>query len=91
MTLSSRPDPRFDHRLFIGIFPGGIVYADRHHEQYGDYKHVAFLPYDTLRLDVKKDCPQELLAEVKAHAATLQARRGQLFRISTCGQAVRLG
>ncbi len=91
MPLSSCPKTHSDHRLFIGIFPGGIVYADRHHEQYGDYKHVAFFPYDTLCLDVKKDCPHELLAEVKAHAATLQLRRGELFCISTCGQAVRLG
>lgn len=91
MRLPSRPDAHLDHRPFIGIFPGGIVYADRQHEQYGDYKHVAFLSYDTLCLDVKKNCPRELLAEVKAHAAILQSRCGELFRIFTCGQAVRLG
>ena len=91
MTLPSCPDTPFDQRLFIGIFPGGIVYADRTRKQYGDYKRLAFLPYDTLCLETQKDCPKDLLARIQADAATLQSRRGELFRISTCGQAVRLG
>jgi hypothetical protein len=41
-------------RLFIGVFPCGISYADRHHEEYGDYKALAFLPYESLTLEFRK-------------------------------------
>ena len=76
--------------LFIGIFPGGIVYADRNREEHGDYKRIAFLSYDTLVLDVK--APRSgLLEEVKAHAATLQAKAGEHFQISACGHTTLLG
>jgi len=88
--------------LFIGNYPGGMVYADRRHERHGDYKRVAFLPWDTL--DLRIDAPRsDLLPEVRAHAATYQARRGELHALSTtadrdasgrltgCGQTVRLG
>jgi hypothetical protein len=33
--------------LFIGLFPGGVSYANRNVEEHGDYKRLAFLPYDT--------------------------------------------
>ena len=91
MTLLSHPEPHFDHRLFVGIFPGGIVYADRQNETRGDYERLAFLPYNTLLLDMKEGCPCELLAQIEAHAVTLQSHHGELFRISACGQTVRLG
>src|SRR4051812_49130421 len=35
-------------RLFIGLLPCGVVYADRLQEVERDYKRLAFLPYDTL-------------------------------------------
>ncbi len=77
-------------RLFIGIFPAGIVYCDRAREEFGDYKRVAFLPYGSLVLDVD-DPKSPLLEAVELDAALVQARRGELFEVSGCGQAVRLG
>jgi hypothetical protein len=41
-----------DDPLFIGLFPTGFSYADRTREEQGDYKRIAFLPYDTLELKV---------------------------------------
>lgn len=78
-------------RLFIGVYPGGIVYADRSKEVSGDYARLAFLSYHSLELEVQNDCPSDLLELIKAHASTLQSRRGELFQISTCGQTVMLG
>ncbi len=78
-------------RLFIGIFPGGIAYADRHREKDGDYARLAFLPYDTLQLKVEEDCPSDLQAVIEADAAAIQSRRGELFQVSSSGQTVRLG
>ena len=78
-------------RLFIGIFPGGISYCDRKIEEHGDYKQVAFLPYDTLELQVRKGCHPALLQLISADAESIQAKRGQEFRVSTCGQTVTLG
>lgn len=77
--------------LFIGILPGGVSYADRDHEEHGEYARVAFLPYDTLALSVEAGARPSLVEEARAHAATLQSRKGQLFPISACGQTVRLG
>jgi hypothetical protein len=73
------------------VYPAGIVFADRKNEVNGDYKTLAFLPYSTLILEIRKDCPSELVEEIKSTAATYQARRGEQFRISTCGQTVTLG
>ena len=80
-----------EQRIFIGVYPAGIVFADRKHEVNGDYKDLAFLPYDTLILDIRNDCPAELVEEIKTTAAIYQARRGKQFRISSCGQTVTLG
>lgn len=78
-------------RLFIGIYPAGIAYADRAVERNGDYHCVAFLAYDTLHLSIRSSCPKVLRPEIEAHAATIQARRGESFQVSTSGQTVRLG
>lgn len=78
-------------RLFIGIFPGGVSYADRSREVQNDYARLAFLPYDTLALDVRPECPDDLRARIEADAAELQARRGEQFQISACGHTVLLG
>lgn len=78
-------------RLFIGIFPGGIAYADRHREKNGDYARLAFLPYDTLQLEVEQDCPTDLRTLIEADAEFIQSRRGELFQVSSCGQTVTLG
>lgn len=60
-------------RIFAGIFPGGISYADRKREVNGDYKRLAFLPYDTLELEIAKDCPKALAAEIRQDAAQYKA------------------
>lgn len=80
-----------DQRLFIGVYPAGLVYADRFREAGGDYAKLAFLPYDTLDLQVSADCPAELCQAVSAHAERMRAKRGQAFQVSTCGQTVILG
>jgi hypothetical protein len=82
--MAHAPYVGIEGRLFIGTFPTGIVYADRQKEEHGDYQLVAFLPYGSLA--------NKRLAESAAeHAATIQARKGQRFQISTCGQTIVLG
>lgn len=78
-------------RLFIGVFATGISYADRMREEHGDYAKLAFLPYDTLLLKVYENCPANLLAKIEASTASIQARRGERFQISSSGQTVMLG
>ena len=78
-------------RIFAGIYPEGIVYADRKREVAGDYKRLAFLSYGTLALDVERDCPTALRADIVADAATIQARKGESFEVSSSGQTVTLG
>jgi len=78
-------------RLFIGVFPGGFSYADRKREKHGDYAQCAFLDFATLTLKIEKDCPKVLRAEIEKHAAGIQARRGEDYIVSTCGQTVKLG
>ena len=80
-----------NERLFICIYPGGIVYADRTVEEAGDYKRLAFLPYSSLELEIKADCPTELAEQIRTDAADIQARRGQQFQVSACNQTVMLG
>lgn len=87
---SIEPRP-VNERLFIGVFPAALSYADRKREENNDYKRLAILPYSTLELEIEKDCPAELAEEIKQHAATIQAKRGQHFQISSCGQTVILG
>jgi hypothetical protein len=78
-------------RVFCGVYPCGLSYVDRAVERHGDYKRLAFLLYRSLILDVERDCPPELAAWIKQDAAKVQARRGEPFEVSTCGQTVRLG
>lgn len=51
---ASRNDRLNRDRLFSGVYPCGIVYADRYREKGGDYARLAFLPYDTLQLSMPK-------------------------------------
>jgi hypothetical protein len=80
------PDP-----LFAGVFPCGISYANRHIEVNGDYKRLGFLCFSTLELEVEKDCPPELAERIRRDAATLQARKGETYSVSACGQTALLG
>lgn len=80
-----------DDRLFVGVMPTGIVYADRSREVDGDYARCAFLPFDTLALEIAPKCPKDMLGAIKADAATIIARRGEQFKISASDQTVVLG
>jgi hypothetical protein len=53
--------------LFIGLFPAGVSYANRNVEENGDYKRLAFLPYDTLALEVQKAYPGIKFSVRKEH------------------------
>lgn len=90
------PVPPVEHvpaedRLFAGIFPTGISYADTTIERHGDYKRLGFLSFSTLELTIEKDCPKELADQITRDAAKIQAQRGQEYQISTAGQTVILG
>lgn len=77
-------------RLFIGVFPCGLVYCDTQIEVNRDYKRIAFLPYSTLALEMD-DPKSVLMPEIKEHAAKIAARCGQAFQVSQCRQTVMLG
>ena len=76
-------------RLFIGVYPCGIAYADRHYERNGDYARLAFLSYDTLELEIEESCPSDLRKRITDDAAVLLAKQGHQYRTSTAGQDLR--
>jgi hypothetical protein len=76
--------------LFIGLYPAGIVYADKRREVHRDWKRVAFMSYRKLLLEVDDEY-SDLLPLIKEHAAQIQALKGCEYTVSTCGQTVLLG
>jgi hypothetical protein len=80
-----------NERIFVGVCATGVAYSDRKREKHGDWALLAFISYKTLALEIEKDCPAALRAEITEDAAKIQARRGEQFRVSTCGQTVTLG
>lgn len=76
-------------RVFIGVFPGGISFADRDREKDGDYARLAFLEYGSLTLKIERTCPDYLRNYICDRAA--EYRVGDRLEISTCGQTVLLG
>lgn len=72
-----KDDPKL--RLFIGCYEGGLMYCDRLVQDAGDYRRVAFLPYRSLVLDIESQCPAVLRPLILAHAADMQARKGEQF------------
>jgi hypothetical protein len=78
-------------RIFCGSYPCGLVFADRTIERDGDYKRLAFLPYDTLEIEFEKDCPGKLADEIVAWVKKMNLKKGDEYRISTCGQTITLG
>jgi hypothetical protein len=78
-------------RIFVGVFPGGISYADREREEYGDYKRLAFLPFESLALEWSAGCSPDVKEWIAESAKYYQSRRGQQFQISQSGQTVLLG
>lgn len=86
---SSRVDP---NRLFVGVFPTGISYADKERERDGDYMRVAFLPFSTLELEWSPGRhPPGLRDLIERDAASIIRRRGQPYQVSGAGQTVTLG
>lgn len=80
-----------NENIFVGVFPAGIAYSDRQQEVNRDYKRLAFLPYATLELQLRDDCPDHLARDIESHAAAIQMRRGLHLRTSQCGGSVLLG
>lgn len=78
-------------RLFVGVFPCALVYADKGREKHGDYARLASLDYATLTLTYAPDCPTYWRPIIAEDAKRVQARRGEDFSVSACGQFVRLG
>jgi hypothetical protein len=76
-------------RVFICFMPAAISYGDRAREEYGDYKKLASLLYDSLELIFYADCPQNLREFIKKDAK--QYKKGQKLIVSSGGQAVILG
>ncbi len=83
--------PTADPRLFIGVFPTGILYADRHHYHRGQYRRLAFLPFKTLTLEWDRLVDADLFQEITLHAAEIVSRRGKSYLVSGSGQTVTLG
>lgn len=75
--------------LFVGVFPTGLSYCDRSR----DYRKLAFLPFSSLVLEWAPGVRVSpmMRAEIEADAKKMQARRGEAFIVSTCGQTVLLG
>lgn len=78
-------------RIFIGTYPAGIVFADTQREKKGDYARLAFLPFDTLKLELQDDCPIDLEQEIRRAASAIQCQVGQQYPTSATGQTVMLG
>jgi len=78
-------------RLFIGVFPGGISYCDTMREENHDYKKLAFLPFHSLKLEWRGECPEALRREIELSANEIIAQRGQPFVVSGSGQTIILG
>lgn len=79
-------------RLFIGVYPCGLVYADRGREESHDFVRLAFLSYSKLTLEWDKvTCPPELKKEIETDAMGMMARRGYSFPTSATGSSVILG
>lgn len=80
-----------NERIFCGIRPTGILWADRKRLVGSDYATLAFLPFDTLELKLEADCPKALIADIRSDAAVVQAKRGTFYRVSSTGKTVMLG
>ncbi len=88
----ARGPARLSERVFSGVFPTGIGYADRTVEVRGDYNPLAFLPFSTLELEWRaKRVPADVRAYIEADARKIQARRGEQYQVSGAGQTVLLG
>jgi hypothetical protein len=87
------------HSLFVGVQPAALVFAHRGIEKHGDYLRLGTLAYDTLEWRAEWPCANALgdpldpaiRAEIEQQVASMRAKAGQNFQISSSGQTVRLG
>lgn len=86
-----KKEGKIRENLFIGVYPTGLVYADRSTEVAGDYKRLGYLNYRTLKLELEPDCDPAFVPLIQADAKRMQSMRGKPFPLSTCGQSVVLG
>ncbi len=77
------PNNRTGDQLFSGVYPTGIMYADRWTTDHGDYVKLAFLSRDTHKLEIMDDCPAHLRQRIEEHAAEILAV-GECWRME-CG------
>lgn len=89
MFGTSKTVPPSSDRLFIGMYPTGVVYADRSREISGDYVRLAFMPYDTLNVRIDRNCPPDLREEIRAEAKRFQDKQGESIPIG--GGYIHLG
>jgi len=78
-------------RIFVGVYPEGLMFADKLVELHGDYRHLGFLSYRTLKLTVYKECPGYLIPVVVEMAQPYIDKRGERFETDGAGHSVILG
>jgi len=61
-----------NERIFSGVYPTGIIWFDRLRENNGNYKKLASLNLDTLKLKIEKSCPKKLIPFIQDDAAIYQ-------------------
>lgn len=78
--------------MFCGIYPCGLVFADKSLMEAGDYKDLAFINYRTLKITWRaKKMSHEFRRYIISEAKNLRSMRGQQYQISSCGQYIILG
>ena len=84
-------------RVFIGVYPCALVYADREREQGSDYQTIASISYATLEIDwnprwkPSSEDDDAIILSIQQDRDDLQSRIGEQFRISAGDQFVTLG
>jgi len=79
--------------VFVGVYPTGIVYADKTVEEFGDYKKIAFLSFATLDLTFVPGglADADRALAILRDATKIIEREGEEYQITTSGQTVILG
>lgn len=90
MPLSPETRRAYADRLFIGMYPEGVVYADRKREEHGDYRQLAFQSYRTGAIEWAKGRVHPAFRElIEEDAATRPA--GTVVRVDTAGHTRTIG
>ncbi len=88
-TVPPKEKLAWEDRLFIGVYPAGLVFCDMGVLVNGDYKPLAFLGYDDITLEWEDGVSERWKARIEAHAA--QYKAGDVMQVSTCGQTITWG